>query len=200
MANLKQAPKLVFNGVKKLPTEKQTYQIPQQLADIVFNELGNASAQLRIMLVLIGTKEGFGVSEQWILDRTGLQHASYLKARRELEKRGWLSLDAAKAITVNFDAIYRGNTILPQNEEENRGNMVLPQRGNMVLPQRGNMVLPIIDKEIDKEIDNNKTCDQEEIKIQKSRSELDSMGCAYTIIGEGLAQINETGVIIKLID
>ena len=149
MPNLNQAPTLSFNGEKNQTDNNNFYQIPQGLADIVFNELGNASAQLRIMLVLIGTKPGFSVSEQWILERTGLQHASYIKARRELEKRGWLTLNAAKAIIVNFDAIYRGNTVLPQKDETKNdgGNMVLPQRSNMVLPQQGNMVYPIINKE-----------------------------------------------------
>ena len=52
MANFKQAPELKFTGQKP---EGQYYAIPQSLADIIFNELGNSSAQLRIMMVLIGT-------------------------------------------------------------------------------------------------------------------------------------------------
>ena len=88
MANFKQAPELKFTGQKP---EGQYYAIPQSLADIIFNELGNSSAQLRIMMVLIGTKEGFKISEKWILDRTGLLHASYITARKALVKRGWLS-------------------------------------------------------------------------------------------------------------
>lgn len=136
MPNLQQAPVLKTIGEKE--KDKTYYEIPQKLADIVFNELGNASAQLRVMLVLIGTKPGFSVSEKWILERTGLQHASYLTARKALEKKGWLTCDAAKSITINYDVIY------------GRGNMVLPQPSNMVLPQRGNMVLPIINKETNK--------------------------------------------------
>lgn len=110
------------------------------------------------MLVLIGTKPGFRISEQWILDRTGLQHASYINARKALVNRGWITLDAASAITVNFDVIYRGNVVLPQKEETKNScsNVVLPQRSNVVLPQQGNTVLPIIDKETDNNTDNNK--------------------------------------------
>lgn len=122
MANFKQAPELKFSGKKP---EGQYYTIPQNLADIIFNKLGNSSAQLRIMIVLIGTKQGFKISEKWILDRTGLLHASYIKARQELVKRGWLSHNEAEGITVNFNAIL---------DEKNRGNMVLPQCSNMVLP------------------------------------------------------------------
>ena len=122
MANFKQAPELKFTGQKP---EGQYYAIPQSLADIIFNKLGNSSAQLRIMMVLIGTKQGFKISEKWILDRTGLLHASYIKARQELVKKGWLSHNEAAGITVNFDAIL---------DEKNRGNMVLPQCSNTVLP------------------------------------------------------------------
>lgn len=134
MANFKQAPELKFTGQKP---EGQYYAIPQSLADIIFNKLGNSSAQLRIMMVLIGTKQGFKISEKWILDRTGLLHASYITARKALVKRGWLSHDEAEGITVNFDAIL---------DEKNRGNTVLPQPGNTVLPQCSNTVLPITDK------------------------------------------------------
>lgn len=134
MANFRQAPELKFTGQKP---EGQYYAIPQDLADIIFNVLGNSSAQLRIMIVLIGTKEGFKISEKWILDRTGLLHASYIKARQELVKKGWLSHDETEGITVNF------NTIL---SEKNRGNTVLPQRSNTILPQCSNMVLPITNK------------------------------------------------------
>lgn len=160
MANYQQAPTLKFNGTKSLGNN--FYGIPQDLADIIFRELGNSSAQLRIMIVLIGTKEGFNISDKWICDRTGLQHPSYITARKALVKRGWLTHEAAKGITVNIDAIYGrncSNTTLP--EEKNcsnttlpeRSNTVLPQRGNMVLPEGGNMVLPITNKETDNKID-----------------------------------------------
>ena len=90
------------------------YQIPQNVADKVFQELGNSSAQLRIMLVLIGTKEGFNVSEKWILERTGLQHASYINARKALINRGWLTLINQTEIIINYE------NILGQEKIENR--------------------------------------------------------------------------------
>ena len=84
-------------------------------------------------MVLIGTKEGFKVSEQWILDRTGLQHASYINARKALINKGWLSLEAANSITVNFNNIYKKNC------------------SNTTLPQCSNTTLPITNKETNKE-------------------------------------------------
>ena len=167
MPNLDQAPKLVFD----IPKDKgnQYYELPQKLMDIIFAELGNSSAQLRIMIVLIGTKPDFGVSEKWICDRTGLLPASYKTARKQLVKRGWLTHEDGKII-VNFKNIYasgnmvyphqnenRGNMTYPldENKNENRGNMVYPQRGNVIYPQGGNMVYPIIDNEqINKQISN----------------------------------------------
>ena len=92
-------------------------------------------------MVLIGTKEGFKVSEQWILDRTGLQHASYINARKALINKGWLSLEAANSITVNFNNIYKKNC----------SNTTLPQCSNTTLPQCSNTTLPITNKETNKE-------------------------------------------------
>lgn len=157
MANLKQAPELKHLGSKE--GEKNLfYQLPQELMDIIFNKLKDSSAQLRIMIVLIGTLPGFKVSEQWILDRTGLQHASYINARKALIARGWIKLEAATSIVVDFNAIYnseKSNVALPQNTNENSSsNMTLLQKSNMTLPQSSNTTLPIINKEINKEIDN----------------------------------------------
>ena len=59
---MKLAPTLEYNGVKSRVEKEQYYQIPEALADAVFSVLGNSSAQLRIMMVLIGTKPGFHIS------------------------------------------------------------------------------------------------------------------------------------------
>lgn len=73
--------------------------------DKIFKKLGNSSAQLRIMIVLIGTKPGFAISEQWILDRTNLSQPSYIKARQALIDIGWITLEKGKSIKVNFSVI-----------------------------------------------------------------------------------------------
>lgn len=100
------APILKFNGTKERVKNEQFYKIPQSLADCIFNTLRDSSAQIRIMMVLVGTKEGFGVSEKWIRDRTGISHESYNRARKELVKRNWLSHVKETSITVNYDEIY----------------------------------------------------------------------------------------------
>ena len=92
MANLQQAPILQFD-IEKPEGSNNFYKLPQQLMDAVFAGLGNSSAQLRIMIVLIGTKPGFGVSEEWILQRTSLLHSSYITARKALVDKGWITLE-----------------------------------------------------------------------------------------------------------
>ena len=159
MANLKQAPILSFD-IEKPEGSNNFYKLPQQLMDAVFAGLGNSSAQLRIMIVLIGTKPGFGVSEEWILQKTSLLHSSYITARKALVDKGWKKKKKG-IIRVNFKTILNSsNMVLPQNDNETskeRSNTTLQQKSNMVLQQRGNMVYPIINKEqinkIDKEID-----------------------------------------------
>ena len=80
--------------------------IPQRLADIIFNVLGDSSAQLRIMMVLCGTKEDFFISGKWITKRTGLSQQSYSAALKKLVARGWVSHRNYSTIRVNFDKIY----------------------------------------------------------------------------------------------
>lgn len=103
---MKLAPTLEHNGEKSRVEKEQYYQIPQALADAVFSVLGNSSAQLRIMLVLIGTKPGFHISQKWILQRTGLKERSYIEARKALVARGWLKHLECDSIIVNLDKIY----------------------------------------------------------------------------------------------
>lgn len=112
MNSLLKAPILKHKGSKQIGI--QYYALSQQLMDIIFRELGNASAQLRIMIVLIGTKPDFGVSQQWILNRTGLTERSYISARNSLIERGWLSHIPYHSITVNFDAIL--NSVKPETD------------------------------------------------------------------------------------
>lgn len=107
MANYNQAPKLHHSIDKSdliAACDNNFYAIPQLLGDIINHKLGNSSAQMCIMNVLIGTKEGFGLSEQWMLDRTGLTHSRYIEARNSLKKRGWL-VHKDGHITVDYAAV-----------------------------------------------------------------------------------------------
>lgn len=108
MPNYNQAPILKFD----IPKEKGSnyYELPQKLMDKIFEQIGTSSAQLRIMIVLIGTKPGFAVSEQWMLERTGMSHSSYMKARKQLMDIGWITLEKndsknSNNIVVNFKTI-----------------------------------------------------------------------------------------------
>lgn len=108
MANFNQAPILSFDKPKE--KSKVFYNLPQDITDVIFSELGNSSAQIRIMIVLIGTKPGFSISEKWMLERTGLTHSSYISARSALCKKGWLTLDKnSKNLRVNFNEIVKGS-------------------------------------------------------------------------------------------
>ena len=115
---MKLAPTLEHNGVKSRVEKEQYYQIPQALADAVFSVLGNSSAQLRIMLVLIGTKPGFHISQKWILQRTGLKEKSYIEARKALVERGWLKHLECDRIIVNLDKIYADGEEKKKNAEK----------------------------------------------------------------------------------
>lgn len=110
--NTKQAPKLVFNG-NKFNETKGFYQIPQEVADIIFKTFAKQPAYIRLMLVLIGTEPGFGLAEQWVLERTGLNHASYNTTRNKLVDMGWLTCENGQVI-VNYDKIYGRIDSIPQ--------------------------------------------------------------------------------------
>ena len=112
------APSLHFTGKKEQDNQtRQTYMIPQRLADIIFNVLGDSSAQLRIMMVLCGTKEEFFISGKWITKRTGLSQQSYSTALKKLVARGWVSHRSYSTIRVNFDKIYEDGRKMVDNIE-----------------------------------------------------------------------------------
>ena len=89
------------------------YRVRQEALDIVFNELsGKSGNELKLMVVLMGTlgDGSFRVSEQWALDRTGMDHSAYNRARKALVARGWLRHEAGESITIDYDTIFRRRT------------------------------------------------------------------------------------------
>ena len=71
------------------------------------------------MIVLLGTKPDFAVSEKWMLDRTGLSSSSYKSAKDALALRGWIKIEPYKSITVDIAAIYEsGKPIAADGEEK----------------------------------------------------------------------------------
>ena len=110
------APSLQFRSEKDQDNKtNQIYMIPQRLADIIFNVLGNSSAQIKIMMVLCGTKEGFFISGKWMRGRTGLSPQSYSAALKKLVQRGWVSHRNYQTIRVNFDKIYEDGREYDEN-------------------------------------------------------------------------------------
>ena len=108
------APVLKHKGEKVISADKEKntmpfYYLPQDLMDELFSQLQDKSAQLRLMIVLIGTKPGFSISESWICQRTGLKRQSYERARAALVEAGYLDHKQAKYITVNLDKIRQGS-------------------------------------------------------------------------------------------
>ena len=113
------APSLHFYGAKDQDNKtNQVYMIPQRLADIIFNVLGNSSAQIKIMMVLCGTKEGFFISGKWMRGRTGLSPQSYSAALKKLVQRGWVNHRNYQTIRVNFDKIYEDGREYDKNMQD----------------------------------------------------------------------------------
>ena len=173
------------------------------------------------MMVLLGTKEGFNISDKWICERTGLQHPSYITARKALVKRGWLTHEAAKGITVNIKAIYAensSNTTLPKEENENSGNTtlldcsntILPQGSNTTLPQCSNTILPITyntDNKTNKETNRGLEFQPQAAESTKptiyqkvSKQWLEDNNIAYRLVVGNLGEVIATGARIQVIE
>lgn len=79
----RQAPAFIKRG-KDYQEHGRFYSITQEAADKVMQTLsGKNGNELKIMMVLLGTlgDGSFRISERWILDRTGMEHSSYIRAR-----------------------------------------------------------------------------------------------------------------------
>ena len=76
------------------------------------------AAQLRIMMVLCGTKEEFFISGKWMTKRTGLSQQSYSTALKKLVKRGSVSHRNYQTIRVNFDKIYEDGREYDKNMQD----------------------------------------------------------------------------------
>lgn len=89
------------------------YQLPVPIIDYIFSTLdGKNGTLLKIMVVLMGTDRGFGISEKWICDRIGIKSRdsakSYYRARNELHKMGWIEYDSEKhKIYICYDFLWQ---------------------------------------------------------------------------------------------
>lgn len=117
MPNKQQAPKIQYNGVKDRDSKKMGKAIrTHELEAAIMNGLGDRDmAMLKIMLFLTGNAEGFQVAEKTICDRCNISESGYKSARAKLIKKGWITLNPGKTITVNYDAIYNNGMGISEN-------------------------------------------------------------------------------------
>lgn len=111
------APKLIWNGDKfnrKGAYSKENrdgyyfYQYPMDILEYVMNIIGgNSGNQLKLMLILLGSAKGFGVSEKTVILRTGMKQQSYVEARKALVKMGIIEYSKGKhTITIDYDMLW----------------------------------------------------------------------------------------------
>lgn len=102
--NYRMAPQVHHNENKE---KRNFYMLPQQLMDVIFNEIdGRSGNELKLMAVLIGTKGdgSFRASEEWIKQRTGITKENYHRTKKKLADKGFLILEKGKII-VNIKGI-----------------------------------------------------------------------------------------------
>ena len=83
------------------------YKLPQPLMDDIFLCLnGKCGNQIKIMCVLLGTLGNgtFGVSDEWIRQRTNMEQQAYSKSRLILVKKGWIEVNG-NFLTLRLDVI-----------------------------------------------------------------------------------------------
>lgn len=100
----KQAPELRFTRAKKKGSGGSSYfGWEPELWKYVNKELsGKEGNCIKLINVLLGTGEGFRVSQKWICEMAGLSKDGYYKARKKLEEKGMLIYDeGANTITVD---------------------------------------------------------------------------------------------------
>ena len=85
------------------------------------------------------------------MKRTGLSEKSYINARKELVKRGWIKHIDGEEITVDFDKIYSDKPLPEMVSGEEKKRKALPEMVSGEKPEMVSGVIPemvsaIIDK------------------------------------------------------
>lgn len=126
----KNAPTLTFKGDKfnnkgtyNDKTNPNGYYFGQQahiIRDYVCNAVtGQQGNLLKIMWLLLSTEQGYGVSQKWVMDSTGLEKSKYYQARQELCDMGWLIYDEEKGqLGIDYDFLWHQAT-LPKEQRIN---------------------------------------------------------------------------------
>ena len=77
------------------------------------------------MVLLLGTKEGFRVSEQYVLQHLKISEQAYLKARKALVEKGWLRLKKnPHTLVVNLDKVWEDYYELLRKEDSDEESLV----------------------------------------------------------------------------
>lgn len=124
---MKTAPRLKFTEEKDWRCNTNNfYMLPQELMDAVMAGIkGNCLNQLKIMVLLLGTKEGFRVSEQYVLQHLKISEQAYLKARKALIEKGWLRLEKnPHTLVVNLDKVWEDYYDLLRKEDSDEEPLV----------------------------------------------------------------------------
>lgn len=96
---MKQAPVIKFNKAKP---KGLTYVLPQKVMDEIFAKIdGKNGNAIKLIVVLLGTKEGFRPSTKWLCDRTGMKKTAYYRARDYLADLGIISV-SNNTIKINI--------------------------------------------------------------------------------------------------
>ena len=85
------------------------YELPQNVIDVLFNELSDEQGnEIKLMLLLLGVDGdgSFSLTEEWVKQKTGMSKQSYHSAKANLAERGFLILEDGK-ITVDIDSILK---------------------------------------------------------------------------------------------
>jgi len=129
----KAAPKLAFEGDKwdnrgtfnrvERPNGCLFGQQPMELMNYIMNELtGQQGNLLKLMWLLISTDVGFGVSQQWVMNSTGLAKDKYYDARAILIKIDWLLYeehpDDGPLLGINYEYLW-AQSKLPKEQRVN---------------------------------------------------------------------------------
>ena len=126
----KAAPLLAFEGDKW--DDRETYnkkerpngcffgQQPQEIMYYVMNELtGQQGNLLKLMWLLLSTDVGYGVSQQWVMNSTGMAKDKYYDARSILIEIGWLLYEEQSRgpalLGINYTFLWQ-QAKLPKNE------------------------------------------------------------------------------------
>lgn len=104
------------------------YQQPQEIMNYIMNGLtGQQGNMLKLMLLLISTDIGYGVSQQWVINCTGMQKDKYYDARAILVEIGWLLYDeqpnGPALLGVNYDYLWAQLRLAPELRENVQANI-----------------------------------------------------------------------------